>query len=431
MLSIQQAAAAAKVITQPQQLSQAAAKYTRADLLVVMPTSHDRLALVEASRRWRRGIRTFVLADKPLSPTLMDKARLHRETWSTYRDIETPGLTIGPRSGDLRAAMVPFVANFTFGANSYKWMLYGDDDTVFFIDNILAVLNTMDHTVPYLISDALWFPEGGNGTKLHPNREAPRCLPCKYKDELLDEGSCPGHSGFIAPKGCPCSPPLIFNGNWAGGEPKMKDGRGVFDRKVGDFVSRPGDWHSPYPGWWYMVHGGAGAIISSAAMLQGSYAQLENYITTHPPQSGDAMFTKAMWYQLAVAPTDPGYGFCRAHIQMFDPGYKGPRAPGPEDAGSADKGADPTGTIGRLETALAGTGCDDICHDQLKHTLTVHVRSRYAATELFGGAAADAAQDGPPKFRAAVHLIEQLSILGEQYVNKQRSTSHYIPLWHD
>ncbi len=38
------------------------------------------------------------------------------------------------------------------------------------------------------------------GTKLHPNREAPRCLPCNYKDPLLDTGGCPGHSGWIAPK---------------------------------------------------------------------------------------------------------------------------------------------------------------------------------------------------------------------------------------
>lgn len=46
---------------------------------------------------------------------------------------------------------------------SYKWLLYGDDDTVFFLDNIIAMLSTLDHNQPYLLSDCLWWPEGGHG----------------------------------------------------------------------------------------------------------------------------------------------------------------------------------------------------------------------------------------------------------------------------
>lgn len=42
-----------------------------------------------------------------------------------------------------------------------------------------------------------------------------------------------------------------------------------------------------------------------------------------------------------------GFGFCRAHIQMFDPGFKGPRTRGAEDAGTADQGNDPGGIIER------------------------------------------------------------------------------------
>ena len=37
------------------------------------------------------------------------------------------------------------------------------------------------------------------GMKLHPNRDAPRCLPCDYSDALLEQG-CPGRQGFIAPQ---------------------------------------------------------------------------------------------------------------------------------------------------------------------------------------------------------------------------------------
>ena len=35
--------------------------------------------------------------------------------------------------------------------------------------------------------------------KIHPNREAPRCLPCGVRDPLLEQG-CPAKYGFIAPE---------------------------------------------------------------------------------------------------------------------------------------------------------------------------------------------------------------------------------------
>ena len=42
-----------------------------------------------------------------------------------------------------------------------------------------------------------------------------------------------------------------------------------------------------------------------------------------------------------------GYGFCRKHIQMFDPGFAGYRARGKEDTGTADGGADPLGVLSK------------------------------------------------------------------------------------
>ena len=53
--------------------------------------------------------------------------------------------------------MAPFLANNSLGANSYKWMLYGDDDTVFYLDNVLRMLQPLDHTMPYFITDHIWF----------------------------------------------------------------------------------------------------------------------------------------------------------------------------------------------------------------------------------------------------------------------------------
>ncbi len=38
-------------------------------------------------------------------------------------------------------------------------MLYGDDDTVFFVDNALGMLEELDHNMPYFLTDHLWFPD--------------------------------------------------------------------------------------------------------------------------------------------------------------------------------------------------------------------------------------------------------------------------------
>ena len=107
-------------------------------------------------------------------------------------------------------------------------------------------------------------------------------------------------------QGCPCTPQQIFEGHWAGGQPKFADGRGIFDRGAGRFVERPDDPNSPNVGWWYMIHGGAGAIISRGAMERASFEAVEGYLQSIDLQSGDAMLTKAFWNVLNLGPTDPG-----------------------------------------------------------------------------------------------------------------------------
>ena len=45
------------------------------------------------------------------------------------------------------------------GLDSFKWILYGDDDTVFFVDGALDMLQDLDYNMPYLLSDDVWFVE--------------------------------------------------------------------------------------------------------------------------------------------------------------------------------------------------------------------------------------------------------------------------------
>ena len=35
--------------------------------------------------------------------------------------------------------MAPFIAAKAAGPENFKWMMFGDDDTVFFVDNVLQV----------------------------------------------------------------------------------------------------------------------------------------------------------------------------------------------------------------------------------------------------------------------------------------------------
>ena len=44
-----------------------------------------------------------------------DQARLNRETWAIFQDISKSELPLGPRPGDLRAAVAPFLANDSTG----------------------------------------------------------------------------------------------------------------------------------------------------------------------------------------------------------------------------------------------------------------------------------------------------------------------------
>ena len=97
------------------------------------------------------GMRTFIASNKVLTlKQQQEAAQLHNETWTWWPDDE-------PRrsmyQGDTRAAIVPFLAHEVLG-DSYKWLLYGDDDTVWFIDSVLELVSDLDPEMPYFISGA-------------------------------------------------------------------------------------------------------------------------------------------------------------------------------------------------------------------------------------------------------------------------------------
>ncbi len=95
-----------------------------------------------------QGVRTFVAGNTPAPDVLVQEGKLHNETWSYYPDDSPLRSLYG---GDTRAALVPYLAHDSFG-DSYKWLLYGDDDTVWFMESVMKLLQDFDPDLPYFIT---------------------------------------------------------------------------------------------------------------------------------------------------------------------------------------------------------------------------------------------------------------------------------------
>ncbi|GIL79838.1 hypothetical protein Vretimale_12458 [Volvox reticuliferus] len=149
--------------------------YVSSDFVFATGSFPARYILAQSTRSWRRDIRAFIAVNNTDDlPLLNEKNKVHQEHYEYFPDDGTGdlGKTFhGYMAGDTRAAMAPFLAHQYFG-ESYKWMLYGDDDTLFYMPAVKRLLAHLDPELPIAISDNLWF------RARHPNLFAPRCLPC-------------------------------------------------------------------------------------------------------------------------------------------------------------------------------------------------------------------------------------------------------------
>ena len=111
-------------------------------------------------------LRPVVLECAVLEHAVIRNLIWHVLSWHTHcwglHTWET-SVFIKPLLRSCRAALAPFLANKTAAPGSYKWILYGDDDTFWFIDNVLAYLDQLDPDMPYLLSDNIWLKERTSG----------------------------------------------------------------------------------------------------------------------------------------------------------------------------------------------------------------------------------------------------------------------------
>ncbi|KAG2501562.1 hypothetical protein HYH03_000069 [Edaphochlamys debaryana] len=355
-------------------------KLTDDDLVFATGSCRARMNLVKAQRSWRKGVRSFVLTDHNETDLLRlntDGAG-HRESYAYFPDdgdVKHLGAnTHGKKRGDTRAAAAPFAAHRHFG-ESYKWMMYGDDDTLFYINAVKRMLSEYDHNLPLAFSDNLWY--GG----YHPNPHAPRCLPCRMAEQpervpTLEQVFRGSHMRdyirrYNTARNMPAGEDVL---EAAAASPYMQAGSRFVPRPACPYCTPehacpPNGTLDPNITWpepckTAGAHGGAGMIFSVGLLRKIGLTAALACIQSHKgAPGGDFMVSNCLW-QHGIAFTDPG----PLTLSLYD---------GHRHVFGGNKGMgylwDPVGmlTHGR---------CNDSCKWMLRNTLSLHIKGRHFRT---------------------------------------------------
>lgn len=308
---------------------------TKDHMVVAMPSDRSHLPLVEGTRSWRKDIKSFVALNESALAATHPNLTGSTEIWGYYPD-DWP--LKGLHAGDTRAALTPFLAHEAY-EGKYSWLLYGDDDTLFFIDSVSELLQDFDPSLPYVITDHYWWAdEPESEDHFHPHERAPRCLPCHWTQEDEDRSlRADGYQPFVGLPACPCTAEHICR----------HDGRGFFDESCNMPV---------HPHRAYSIHGGAGAIFSIGLMQRLPIKFMEDCMATMTGTGGDAFLSRCIW-KAGYAFTDPGYSFYHWEAKSFDPGPESSRQ-----------------LVQDLRIALLGA-CPPESLEVLSHIATTHIRA--------------------------------------------------------
>lgn len=322
------------------------------DIVLAMTTSkaHEHLAL--ETRLSRKDRRTYIATNYTWPLERQEAAAQHNEMWEYYPD-DWP--LRSRYQSDSRLALTPFLAHRRFG-DTYKWLLYGDDDTFFFDHALISTLQEMDPDMPYFLTDHMWWQEylDGHPERIkpgsihHPHEKAPVCVPCHYTKNTSD-------LPFPSPPGCPCTPEILCNAD-VGQEFLAKSGpRGACGMPRVPIRS-------------FSMHGGAGAVLSIGLMRAISLEWFEDCVHNAYSTGGDAIISMCLW--------EAGFG-----MTSIDPFWH-PRKQNMFDVGRIAQGEDDN-IRKRLAVVLrthlqkaAGLCLSDACQLEWNHTVSLHMRSR-------------------------------------------------------
>jgi hypothetical protein len=94
-----------------------------------------------------QGLPTYIFTNDNTTVSVAEAAA-HGERWLSYPDND---LKYTWKAGDFRAAVAPFLT-YDFIGPTFDWLLYGDDDTIFFAHGTIQLLAEFDAGLPYLIT---------------------------------------------------------------------------------------------------------------------------------------------------------------------------------------------------------------------------------------------------------------------------------------
>jgi hypothetical protein len=177
-------------------------------LLLALGTSSERLPLLHASRSARGGVPAVVLLEDEAAAQEAQKQQASAHGKETFIAVKGDMPKVGPlrhsqrravrvlaagadctlpndrsQGGPSRdayrqaAALVAAHELSSGGGNSsagYRWLLWGEDGTLWLLPRVLRLLQHLDAELPYALADNLAYHDGS------PSVIAPRCLPCNH-----------------------------------------------------------------------------------------------------------------------------------------------------------------------------------------------------------------------------------------------------------
>lgn len=106
------------------------------------------LAHAQSSLCLLQGVAAFIATNENVTDAELRARSHHNEVLIHFPD-NSDGRTQYP--GDTRAALAPLLAHRAL-RGQYKWMLYGDDDTLWFINGVVELARKMDPDLPYIVT---------------------------------------------------------------------------------------------------------------------------------------------------------------------------------------------------------------------------------------------------------------------------------------
>ncbi|KAL3145601.1 hypothetical protein ABBQ32_003149 [Trebouxia sp. C0010 RCD-2024] len=325
----------------------------RDDLVAAIPTDFDNRPLTDGSKIWRQDMRTYLVVNTSYVFLEQPVADTDTDMWRSWRDDNETFLTGWCEPWDPRVALTPFLAHRDFHGE-YKWMLFGHDDTFFFVNNVLELLQDFDPDLPYVITDHFWWTDeplksaNPQTNFYHSSEYAPHCMPCHW-DKEEEQRALQGRTGnlplpFPPYPGCPCTLEHICK----------SDKRGFFETPCNAPLK-------PLP---VRVQIGAGALISRGFLEKVPLAFMEQCILDLPAAPrANALFSHCI-QQAGYAFTSPGHAFYHWDAKSFDPGpLDSQMHPGPLNS---------LLLLHAFRNASLGTA-DEVSRELVSHVISAHM----------------------------------------------------------